>query len=139
MADGLLLDTHTWLWYAGAGEALLGESVRADIESARRKRQLFVSSISVWELGMLTAKGRITLSMPIHAWVEAALTSPGPSLLPLDADAALESAQLPGSIHGDPADRFLIATARVHGLRLATADRKICEYADSGFLNVLPI
>jgi PIN domain nuclease of toxin-antitoxin system len=48
----------------------------------------------------------------------------------------VESTQLPGSIHGDPADRFLIAIARVKGLHLMTADEKIAEYAREGYLKV---
>lgn len=139
MAGGILLDTHTWLWYAGAGEGVLGESIRAEIEHARRRHQLFVSSISVWEVGMLSAKGRISLSMPLHAWVKAALDAPGLKLLPLDAETALESTQLPGEPHGDPADRFLMASARVHALRLATTDRKILDYAGHGHIHVLRV
>lgn len=139
MTGGLLLDTHAWIWYAGADETHLSERALTEIEASRRQRRLFVSSISVWEFGMLVAKGRISVSMPIQAWVKTALAAPGVNLLALDADVALESTQLPGDVHGDPADRFLIATARVHRLRLVTADRRICEYAEGGRLNVLPL
>jgi PIN domain nuclease of toxin-antitoxin system len=51
----------------------------------------------------------------------------------------VESTQLPGSIHGDPADRFLIAIARVKGLHLITADKKIIEYGREGYLNVFEL
>lgn len=139
MDNGILLDTHTWLWYASGGEALLTEGGRTEIEQARRRHRLLVSSISAWEVGMLNSKNRISLNVPLHAWMRDALGLPGLKLLPLDAASALESTQLPADPHGDPADRFLIAAARVHGLRLATADRKILDYADGGYLNVLRI
>lgn len=139
MTSGLLLDTHAWIWYASADRMHLGKSAVTEIEAARRQHLLFVSSISVWEFGMLVAKGRISVSMPLDAWVKAALGARGLKLLPLDADTALESTQLPGDVHGDPADRFLIAAARVHALRLVTVDRKILGYASGGFLNVLPL
>ena len=70
------------------------------------------------------------LLLDTHAWLRL-------QLLALDAHTALESACLPGGVHGDPADRLLIAAARVHGLRLATADRKILAYGDAGHVDTL--
>lgn len=139
MSDGLLLDTHVWLWYAEGRGQRLDAPVVAEIEAARRRRALFVSSISIWEVGMLVGKGRITLNMPMDAWAASAVAPPGPRVLALDAETAVESSQLPGTLHGDSADRFLIAAARVHRLRLVTADRKICRYADDGLVRVLAI
>lgn len=139
MSDGLLLDTHVWLWYAEGRVQRLDAPVVAEIEAARRRRALFVSSISIWEVGMLVGKGRITLNMPMDAWVASAVAPPGPRVLALDGGTAVESTQLPGALHGDPADRFLVAAARVHRLRLVTADRKICQYADDGLVRVLAI
>jgi PIN domain nuclease of toxin-antitoxin system len=136
---GLLLDTHAWLWYAEGVADRLSPAARTAIETARRQYRLHVSSISVWEIGILCAKGKIALSVPVQAWIRGALAAPGLGLLTLDAETALESTQLPDSPHGDPADRFLIATARVHGLTLATADAKIVDYAAAGHLRVLTL
>jgi PIN domain nuclease of toxin-antitoxin system len=58
-------------------------------------------------------------------------------LAPLDAAVAAESTLLPGEPQGDPADRFLIATARTRGVALATRDERILEYAKQGFLRVV--
>jgi PIN domain nuclease of toxin-antitoxin system len=137
--SGLLLDTHAWLWYAEGVANCIGPAARATIETARRQHRLHVSSISVWEIGMLCAKGKIALSAPVKGWLRRALAAPGLRLLDLDAETALESTQLPGSPHGDPADRFLIAVARVHDLTLATADTKIIDYAAAGHLRVLAL
>jgi PIN domain nuclease of toxin-antitoxin system len=135
--NGLLLDTHAWLWYAqGIAQRLPADAV-ARIEAMRRQSRLFVSTVSVWEIGMLQNKRRLTLSAAINVWVDRATALPGLRLLPLDAESALESTQLPGPIHGDPADRFLIAIARVKGLHLMTADEKIVEYGREGYVNVL--
>ncbi|BBA34040.1 PIN domain protein [Methylocaldum marinum] len=137
--DGLLLDTHAWLWYAeGISQRLPADAV-ARIEAVRRQSRLFVSTISIWEIGMLQNKRRLTLSAAFNVWVELATTLPRLRLLPLDAESAVESTQLPGSFHGDPADRFLIAIARVKGLHLMTADEKIIEYGREGYLNVFEI
>jgi PIN domain nuclease of toxin-antitoxin system len=103
----------------------------------RRAEGLLVSAISVWEIGMHAARGRIQLAVPLRDWVERALEGPGIHLAPLDAAVAAESTLLPGEPQGDPADRFLIATARIHGVALATRDERILKYAKSGFLRVV--
>lgn len=135
--SALLLDTHIWLWYAeGDDDQLPSRSVQR-LDEARAADGLLVSSISVWEIGMQALKGRIQLSMPLRDWVAKALSAPGISLLALDADTAAESTLLPGSPHGDPADRFLIAAARTKRLVLATRDRDIIVYGQSGHVRVL--
>ena len=135
--SALLLDTHVWLWYAeGVSERLRPASIRK-LDEARTGAGLVISAISVWEIGMHSARGRIQLAVPLRDWVERALGVPGIRLAPLDAAVAAESTLLPGLPLGDPADRFLIATARVHGLVLATRDERILEYAKSGFLRVV--
>lgn len=128
----LLLDTHIWLWYAaGDAEQLAAASVK-QLEDARGSGGLLISAISVWEMGVLHAKGRIQLSAPLRDWVRRALSPAGVRLLPIDADIAAESTLLPGEPHGDPADRLLIATARIKGIPLATRDKDILRYGKSG-------
>ncbi|MFM9970024.1 MAG: PIN domain-containing protein [Burkholderiales bacterium] len=58
-------------------------------------------------------------------------------LLGLDPDMALESCALPGDFHADPADRFLVASARLRNLTLVTRDQRILDYAARGYLKVL--
>ena len=135
--SALLLDTHIWLWYAeGIAERLRPASVRK-LEAARKGDGLVVSAISVWEIGMLSARGRIQLAVPLRDWVARALDAPGIRLTPLDAAAAAESTLLPGEPQGDPAYRFLIATARTQGFTLATRDERIVRHGKSGFVRVL--
>jgi PIN domain nuclease of toxin-antitoxin system len=137
--SALLLDTHIWLWYAeGVTERLRPASIRK-LDEARKGDGLIVSAISVWEIGMHAARGRIQLAVPLRAWVEKALGVPGIRLAPLDAAVAAESTLLPGEPQGDPADRFLIATARTQGVALATRDVRILEYSKLGFLRVVPL
>jgi PIN domain nuclease of toxin-antitoxin system len=137
--SALLLDTHIWLWYAeGNGEKLRKASIKK-LDSARMGDGLLVSAISVWEIGALSARGRIRLSIPLRDWAEKALGVPGFRFAPLDAAAAAESTLLPGDPHGDPADRFLIATARTQGVALATRDEHILNYAKLGHLRVVAL
>jgi PIN domain nuclease of toxin-antitoxin system len=137
--SALLLDTHIWVWYSeGDAERLHASSVKK-IDDARKEDGLLVSAISVWEIGVLHSKGRIQLSAPLRDWVNKALEPPGISLVTLDADTAAESTLLPGEPHGDPADRFLIATARIKGIVLATRDKGIIEYGEVGYVRVLEL
>lgn len=135
----LVLDTHVWLWAVEAvTDAMAPEAMEAVAEASLRG-EVAVSAISVWEVAMLEARGRISLSRPVDDWVAAALRLPGVRLLELTPEIAVESTRLPGEVHGDPADRILAASARVAGGRLATRDRRLLDYARQGHLEVLDV
>jgi PIN domain nuclease of toxin-antitoxin system len=137
MSDaGLVIDTHVWLWLESEPDRL-GEPARVRIEQAARAGQLWVSVMSVWEIGMLVAKDRIRLSMPVDEWVRQASATPGMQMLGVIPEIALESTRLPDAPHGDPVDRLLMASARLHNLTLVTADEKILTYAQQGHLKAL--
>lgn len=89
---------------------------------------LGVSIISCWEVAKLVELGRLQLTLPVEEWLAAALHYPGIQLFDLTPRIAVESTQLPGTFHRDPADQIIVATARVHGLPLLTADGKILDY-----------
>ncbi|HLK20615.1 MAG TPA: type II toxin-antitoxin system VapC family toxin [Bryobacteraceae bacterium] len=135
--DLLLLDTHIWLW---AQLGLVDNISRAALAAIRRAEsagRLRVSIISLWELGMLTQCGRISLPQDVRTWVRDALTKPGISLAPLTPEIALESSHLPGILHGDPADRILAATARNLRATLLTKDQQLLEYSRQHHLRAL--
>ena len=134
----LLLDTHVWLWLVGGAEPLK-RPVLSAVEGAARRGRIRVSAISVWEVAMLEAKGRIRLSKDCLAWVQEALSAPGTSLVPLTPEIAVESSRLPGEFHGDPADRILVATARLLGATLLTRDERILAYGKGKLVSVMPV
>lgn len=134
---GLLLDTHAWLWIE-ADPDRLSKAARSRIKQEARAGKLWVSVMSVWEIGMLVAKDRIRLSMPVDEWVRQACATPGLQMLGVIPEVALESTRLPDSPHGDPVDRLLIASARQHNLTLVTADEKILAYAKQGHMKAQP-
>lgn len=132
----VLLDTHVWIWMMdGARRELSAQSIR-EIEGAAARGALLVSTISAWEVAMLEAKGRLRLSMDVRQWVERGLSAPGLRLAELSVDVAVDSARLT-EVHGDPADRILIATARRTGATLITRDRRILDHGREGLLAVL--
>ncbi|MCC5807102.1 MAG: type II toxin-antitoxin system VapC family toxin [Opitutales bacterium] len=115
---GAVLDTHVWVWTA-AGEA------RAASMSGYRGLCI-ISAISLWEVAMLESKGRLALEPSTEAWIQTNLAAPA-ILEPLSGAIAAESCRLPG-FHGDPADRIIVATARLLGVPLITADEKILRW-----------
>ncbi|MCL4177407.1 MAG: type II toxin-antitoxin system VapC family toxin [Verrucomicrobia bacterium] len=114
-----------------------GEAQARPIANLPSGTILGLASISVWEVGMLETKGRLALQPDARTWVNAALQ--GLRLLPLDAEAALRATRLPGSVHGDPADRIIIATAQILKVPLLTADARIIQYAGQGHLQVMAL
>lgn len=136
-ADSLLLDTHVWWWLMEGEAARLSRGVRTRIERAATHGVLAVSTMSVWELGMLEAKGRLRLAVDVRDWVRRSLGLPGLTTVPLTPSIALESTRLPGAPHGDPADRILTATARLRRMTLVTADRALLAYGQAGYLRTV--
>ncbi len=84
--------------------------------------------VSCREVAKLVEVGKLTLTMPVGAWIRGALNYPGVRLLELTPEIAVASTQLPAPFHRDPADQMIVATARVRSDPLLTADRKILNY-----------
>ena len=83
---------------------------------------------------MLASRGRIVLGKSIGLWLKEALADPGPAIDPLSPQIAVESYALPDEFHRDPADRLIVATARVSNSALMTRDQRILDYAARGHL-----
>jgi PIN domain nuclease of toxin-antitoxin system len=133
MNKGLLLDTHIFLWLMFKDKNLSKSELKL-IEQYAKKNSLFISAISIWEIALLAKRGRINLYQPPLKWVEEALALPGISLAPLTPAILCESVDLPEEFHKDPADRMIVATARMMKLRLMTHDQKILDYAEQGLI-----
>lgn len=135
----LLLDTHVWFWLVRGNAEKLKPELVARLEDAARLRPLLISVISVWEIALLASRSRIRLSVPVQDWVDAALARPEFALVGLEPRVAVESCHLPGDFHADPADRFLVATARANDAALVTSDLRILRYGEHGHVKVLPV
>ena len=119
----LLLDTHIWLWYALEDQRL---SSNLQTLIAQADTELWLSSISIWEVMVLAEKGRIILELEPAEWINQSLAQ----LEPLEASLTGEIAILSRQIklpHQDPADRFIAATALHYGLQLATVDQNLVD------------
>lgn len=78
---------------------------------------------------MLVLRKRFELDRPVRAWVEEAFEQPDIHLLPLSSEIAIEAAELPQSMHNDPTDRMIVASAHVEGFTLITSDRLMLSFA----------
>lgn len=135
----ILIDTHIWIWLFNGDERLKSSQCLPMIENASKRSSLQISAISVWEIGMLEVKGRISFEIDCMEWVNRALNVPGISLVPLTPEIAISSSRLPGDFHGDPADRIIVATARKTGALLITNDNQILAYGKQNYLKVLSV
>ena len=126
MTQAPLLDTHIWLWWL-LGDSRLTPEEGQMLDGFPIENRPALSAISLWELAMLVELGRVELDLPLKDFLPGACSPETVHLIPLKADVVVEMNTLPSSFHRDPADRLIVASARVEGRSLATHDRKIRE------------
>ena len=119
-----LLDTHVLIWWLNDRDRLSTTQQEA-LEAVSAESPVLVSDISLWEVATLYSLGRIRLSIPLREWLVKAVSPPLVRRLGISPVVAAELAALPDSFHRDPADRVLVATARVLGATLLTQDHRI--------------
>ncbi len=125
-----LLDTHIWIWLVTDNPRVQSSPFIKKIKEFEAQHGLRVSVISIWEIGMLHAKGRLELPFSPHEWIQKALAAPGIRIAELTPEIALDSAHfLKGYPGGDPADRMILTTAKSLGATLVTADQKMLKCA----------
>jgi len=120
----ILLDTHCAIWFTT--DSGLGKRSQAIADEALAADQLAISVISFWEISMLVAKRRLRSVDSASNLREVVLNS-GINEIPLTGDIAILAGNLE-SLHGDPADRFIVATAIAHEATLMTADARLLEW-----------
>ena len=120
----ILLDTHVLLWF-WHGRSQLGRIARQLVEREWRAGNAGVSAITFWEVAMLRERGRIGLLAEPAAWRRNLLDH---SLVEIPIDGAIAArAGALRDLHGDPADRLILATA-LEGHRLVTADSRLLDW-----------
>jgi PIN domain nuclease of toxin-antitoxin system len=122
----IILDTHVWIWWVHQDKYLTKS--QAEIIQANETNVVGVSAISAWEVAKLVEYNRLELPCPLKQWFGEALKYPGISLIGLTPEIAVESCQLPGEFHRDPADQIIVATARIYDCPIVTSDFKIQKY-----------
>jgi len=120
----VLLDTHVWWWWI-TGEPRLSAAQRRRLAKITPQSPALVSDISLWEVAKLLSLGRIEMDVPLREWLEGASAEPLVRRCGISPAVAAEVAALPDSFHRDPADRILVATARILGATMLTQDERI--------------
>ena len=124
----ILLDTHIWIWFSTQTK-VFSQAFQNVIEFNRGRHTVLLSPLSIWEIGMLSERGRIKLGMDPLDWVIQSLDSTRFRVVPISPKIAIESSRLPGESHSDPVDRILIATSHEENAVLVTCDEKILSYS----------
>jgi PIN domain nuclease of toxin-antitoxin system len=121
----ILIDTHVAIWITTDPD-LIGLRSKALIEEAAPQERILISSISFWEIALLVSKRRLRISKsPSELRLE--LLETGVTELPVTGPISILSVEL-SKLHGDPADRFIAATAVIHGATLMTADADLLRW-----------
>lgn len=130
----LLLDTHIFIWLLIGNQKLENKNLALIDSCLESKSKLCLSAISIWEIAMLEKKKRILFSSPITKWIEEAIKQSAIQIIDLSIEIMIDSCNLPGEFHSDPADRMIVATSRIHKIPLITQDHRILDYISSGFV-----
>ncbi|MGL4621755.1 type II toxin-antitoxin system VapC family toxin [Chroococcidiopsis sp.] len=128
----IVLDTHIWVWWVDGNQRLT--KANEQWTQQHQSQGLGVSIISCWEVAKLVENNKLVLSCSVSEWLNDALAYPGVQLLDLTLPIVVESTQLVG-FHRDPADRIIVATARIYNCPLLTVDEKILNYSNVQTLN----
>ncbi len=125
MLPRLLLDTHVLVRWLFEAKRLSRQQSRAIEEAMQRSEPVALSAITLLEIAVLVSGGHLRLTGSVEEFFSALAADPAMRVLPLSYEVAAEAAAL-GSLK-DPADRAIVATARVHRLRLVTSDQRIID------------
>jgi len=118
-----LLDTHIWIWNHLAPWKITSEVTK---ELGDPRNELWLSPLSIWELVLLVEKKRLELHADMGEWVQQSVNE-------LDLQEATFTSSVAQELrftllgYRDPGDRFLVATAKVYGLILVTADENLLK------------
>ena len=129
----ILLDSNAVIWTVNGDRRLGSKAAQAIGDSDDRR----YSAIMLWEMAMLSQKGRLTFVPALDQWIEQATRFLDLAEVAMTGAIAKEAGGLSDGLHGDPCDRIMIATARMLGCALVTSDAKILEYAAKGHLTAI--
>jgi PIN domain nuclease of toxin-antitoxin system len=122
----ILLDTHALVIWCSDPTGLSAAQQHA-VRTIGETNPAFVADISLWEIAVLTSSGRLRLELPLREWLTRAVAPPIVRVAEITPEVAREVTLLDDWENRDPADRLIVATARVLGARLVTNDQLIRE------------
>lgn len=138
--SALLLDTCAVIWVFE--DVSIEPKAKKAIEAAEEAQDVLISSVSAWEIGLLSGSrgskpAKMQFAPDASTFVARVFAEPAVQVVGLTPEIAFASCYLPGSFHQDPADRFLIATARALNVPIVTRDEEIEAYAKAGHVKLI--
>ena len=121
----LLLDTCALIWYTEDESKLSLDAIK--VCDTIEKSGAFISSISIWEIGLKIKSKKLDLGLSAQAFLHRLKMLGTIDIIPVDEDVWLESLALDWE-HRDPADRVIVATARLKNLPIITSDSNIRKF-----------
>ena len=121
----LLLDTCALIWWtldAGKLSSAAAQAIGKD-----QREDLYISSISIWEIGIKIKKGKLDIGTDIADYTARLAKLDRLKILPVDDAVWIKNLELDWD-HRDPADRTIVATALLHRLAIVTADTSMAAY-----------
>ena len=132
----VLLDTCALIWLAN-GDDMKRAALDAILDAGATDG-ILVSPVSAWEVGLLARARRQGTGLDFlpdaKTWFSRVMTGPGIRAPAFEPAIAIDASHLPGELHGDLADRMIIATARHYNVPIVTRDRRIRDYAHVGVI-----
>lgn len=123
----IVIDTHVLVWWLTGARGLSRKAERT-LAAHGDPGQIVVSAISLLEIATAIRRGRLQLSMPLDQWLADMNSLPEIRVESVSAEIAVLAGGLAEPMHGDPADRLIVATTAVLGVPLVTGDRKLRAY-----------
>jgi PIN domain nuclease of toxin-antitoxin system len=131
----ILLDTCALIWLANQ-DPMTTEAKACLREAEAEAGRVLVSPISAWEIGLLAARGRLSLTLDPKDWFQRVLDA-GVSLAQMPPSVLIASSFLPSKELRDPADRIVAATARTYDYRVMTRDGPLLAFGTAGHLDAI--
>ncbi|MBN2013168.1 type II toxin-antitoxin system VapC family toxin [candidate division KSB1 bacterium] len=122
----IILDTHVLLWLVSE-QTKLTEKVKRIIQT--NVGNLYVSSITAFVIAVKYKKEKLSLPFSPDKWFNKALILHGIDEITINSKILMTAASLP-SIHNDPADRIIIASAMINNAKIISKDRQLLQYPD---------
>jgi len=126
MVPRFLLDTHIVVRWLAEPKRLSRDQARILSQAVRRNEPMAIAAISMLEIAVLLGDDSHRIKAAPEELFSEFEMNPIFRILPLTIEVAKEVTMLGGALR-DPADRAIVASARVHRLRLLTSDRRIIE------------
>jgi PIN domain nuclease of toxin-antitoxin system len=123
----IVIDTHVLVWWL-TGTPGLSRKADRTLAAHSQPGQIVVSAMSLLEIATAVRRGRLQLSMPLDRWLADMHSLPEIKIEPVSAEIAVFAGGLAEPMHGDPADRLIVATTSALDVSLVTGDKKLRAY-----------